>query len=208
LDTKTKGQKMLEGEIVTESLQHYAIIAASISAIFSGAILIYKKVILPVINHLAEWYKMLDKIDQIYYELTPNEGGSVKDKIDKINTKVDYVSERQKSILQEHEYALVETNAKGEVTWVNRTYTRLVQRERSEVMRTGWINVIAKEDRERVWKEWEYAVKDERELNIYFNFETPEGTKIPVKAKSYILTSPDDNDILGYLACVEVLPNH
>lgn len=197
---------MLEGEAINAIIENFGVIGASVSAIITGVIIIYKKVIVPTINHFKEWYTMLDKIEVIYEEHTPNDGGSIKDKIDKINTKVDYIGERQKSLLQEHEYALVETNAKGEVVWVNRTYTRLVQRERSEVMGTGWINVIAQEDKERVWNEWEQAVAAKREINLYFNFETPGGKKIPVKAKSYILTN-DSEEILGYLACVEILPN-
>jgi PAS domain S-box-containing protein len=185
-------------------LGNWEFYVTAIASTLVASLVIYKKGIVPIVKHFSEWYNMMAKIDHVYSEMRTNGGESIKDKIGIIETKVDRVAERQKSILHEHEHALVETNADGDVIWVNRTYTRLVQRDIHEVLGHGWINVIAPEDRERVVLEWEHAVRDHREIYLYFKFETPGGCKIPVKARSYVLRD-SKKQVMGYLATVETL---
>jgi len=191
-------------DILTNAIESYEIYITAFASILVAIIIIYKKGIRPILKHFKNWYLMIDKIDKIFEEITPNGGTSIKDIIDIIEYKVDIVSERQKSMLHENDAALVETDEEGEVIWVNRTCTRLVQRDASELMKTGWVNVVTSEDRDRVIEEWHEAVKDKREINIYFSLETPGGNKIPVKTRSYVLRNPKDK-LLGFLASIETL---
>lgn len=196
---------MPEG-IGSDLIQNYAIYIASISAIISGVIVTYKKVVKPVIKHVQQWYVMQDKIDRIFEEITPNGGKSIKDKIDKIDVDLTQVGERLRAYLSDTKEAHFETDAEGNCTRVNRTYTRLVERETSEVLGHGWHNCVYQPDREKVIEAWQDAVDDDRELTIKFNFETPSGKIIPVRGTSYKMTN-DEGEVIGYLGKIKVLEN-
>lgn len=190
----------MEPELGNSLIQNYAIYAASISAILSALLIVYKKVVKPMIQHFKQWYDMLDKVDAIFEEITPNGGKSIKDKIDKIDKRLMLVGERFRTYIADGE-AYFEADVKGNVTHVNRTYTRLVGRDASEVLGQGWQNVVAHKDRERVVKAWEGSLDDGRELTIELDFERPSGRMIPIRAQTYKMVT-DEGEIVGYIGKV------
>lgn len=192
---------MSEIEIGSSLVEDYAIYAASISAIISALIVIYRKAVKPVIKHFKEWYDMMDKIDYIFKEVKPNEGSSIKDKIDQIDLGLTFVGERFRAYLADSKEAHFETDAEGNCTRVNRTYTRLVEREPSEILGQGWQNCISQQDRQYVVDAWQHAVDDHRELTLNFHFETPSGTIIPVRGTSYKMVN-QKGEVIGYLGKV------
>ena len=196
---------MPEG-VGADIIQDWGIYAASISAIIGAAILIYKKVVKPVIKHFQEWYDMIAKIDVMVHELTPNDGSSIKDKIWNIDHNLTFVGERLRAYVSDTDIALFETDSEGFCTSVNRTYTRLVERETFEVLGYGWHNCVHQEDRGYVIKAWENAVADARELTIGFRFETPSGRIIPVKGTSYKMTN-EKGEVIGFLGKIRVQDN-
>jgi PAS domain S-box-containing protein len=187
----------------TSLIQDYAIYAASISTILGALLLIYKKVVKPVYKHFTEWYDMIEKIDKIFIELTPNGGTSTKDKIIRIDTNLTLVGERLRAYLTDTEIAHFETDMNGYCTSVNRTYTRLVERESSEILGHGWHNCVYQKDRDYVIKAWERAVLENRELSISFRFETPSGKLIPIRASSYKMTD-SKGETIGYLGKIKL----
>jgi hypothetical protein len=68
----------------------------------------------------------------------------------------------------------------------------------------GWVNAIAKEDRERVGDGWHTAIDEDREFDLEFNFATPEGTIIPAHVRSYKMKD-GNNKTVGYLGSVTLL---
>lgn len=194
---------MSGAEIGSSLIENYAVYIASISAIISGIYLIYRKVVKPVFEYVKEWRKTAIQVEKIFEELTPNGGTSVKDKIDKIDTSLTYVSERLRAYLADVSEAHFETDAQGNYIRVNRTYTRLVGREPSEVLGKGWHNCIYQDDRESVIQAWEDSIDDSRELVIRFRFETPSGEIVPVRGTSYKMIS-DTGEVIGFLGKIIV----
>jgi len=191
-------------EVFRNLIQDYAIYVAGVSTIIGGLIVVYKKVIKPVIKHFQQWYDMTDKIDKIFEELTPNGGTSIKDKIDKIDKDLILYKEVQRALLQESEFAHFEMDADGNYIWVNRTYTRLVERTPSELMGHGWYNCVAQDEREAVIAACMNSIKENRELSMTFNFETPSGKKIKVRGGSYKMTD-QKGDTIGFFGRLRVL---
>lgn len=108
-------------------------------------------------------------IPKIYSELSPNHGTSIKDKIDKIDKKVDentrvtnQICLRQRWILDNRDEPIFECDVDGKCTWVNEKYCQLTKFNPSYLLEHGWKNVIHEDDRERVLNEWESALKDKR----------------------------------------------
>lgn len=132
---------------------------------------------------IKKWYnkrkakeQIIEKIDKIYSELTPNHGSSLKDQIEKIekcleeNTNMTkdttemlkVVTSRQQWILDMEDSPIFETNAEGLCVWVNDKYVGLICRNKDDLIGNGWKNFIHEDDRQRVIEEWESAVKEER----------------------------------------------
>ncbi len=184
-------------EISTSLIQNYAIYGAAISAVISSIILIYKRVVKPLVKHFSNWYDMMNKVDKIFDELTPNGGTSIKDKIDRMDSGLALVQQVQQAMAADTESALFRTDSEGRCVWVNRTYTRIVGMNLAEVLGHGWQNAIAQEEREIVVAEWYKSVEENREFSMNYNFETPDGVKTLCKCRSYKLVD-SKGDLIGY----------
>lgn len=185
-------------------IQDYAAYATTASIAFGALIFIYRKGIKPMVKAVQSYYSLVSKVDAIFEEITPNGGKSIKDKIDKIDNDVTLLSERQKARDADDTLARFESDPEGNCTWINRTYARLTQRLPSELMGHGWQNAIAQSEREHVVNEWQTSVKEDREFTLDFNFETPNGSLIPCKVRSYKMTDPGGK-IIGYYGTINQL---
>jgi len=157
-----------------------------------------------MIKLVRKWNQTVEKIDKIFTEVTPNNGSSIKDIINSIDKKLVEFSEMQKAVLADDDKALFKTDVDGNCNWVNRTYSRTVERMPSELMDHGWQNAIAQEDREYVVKSWYNAVKERREFTASFTFETPGGRRIPAVVRSYKMTN-SRGEVIGYLGSISIL---
>jgi len=184
----------------------YAIYIGISAALIPALIFVYKKGIKPLYIHLRNCMSMTDKIDLIFEEMIPNGGTSIKDKVDKINSKIDYLGERQRALLSDSDLAHCEMDSEGKCTWINRAYTRLVERIPSEILGHGWHNCIAQKEREHVLKAWFDSVEEDRELSINFNFETPNGDLKPVRGISYKMATPE-GETIGFVGVLRSLDN-
>ncbi len=182
-------------------LENYALLATGISAIFGFLVLFYRKVLRPVFEIAKKAGKTIEKIDRIFEELTPNNGSSIKDTINKIDRGLTEVGEMQKAILADDDKAHFKTDAKGNYLWVNRTYSRTVERTPSELMGHGWANAVAHEHRDYIVNSWYEAVKENREFTAKFNFETPDGKIIPARLRSYKMTD-GKKETIGFMGTI------
>ena len=167
-------------------------------------IFLWKKVIKPLCIMFKTHVQNAEKINFIFEELKPNGGQSIIDAINRIESGLNAANGFQKALLADHEDALFETDSEGNCTWMNRTYSRLVERTPAELTGHGWQNAISQEDRVDFVEEWYSAVSEDREFTRDFRFETPRGKLIPVKVRSYKI--PDSTgQTIGYLGYVKLL---
>ena len=100
-------------------------------------------------------------VAKIRSELQPNGGGSLHDVVHSILA-------AQRARDDRDEIALFWTDADGRMTHVNRAYLQLSGRTREELMGTGWVNVIASEDRYTITKRWREAITEQRDFDESF----------------------------------------
>ena len=181
--------------IWNDLIQNYVAIVTASSGALAVLIFIYKKGVQPVLKAIKEYNSLIGKVDAIFEEIKPNGGKSIKDTVNKIDAKLTLVSERQRAMAADDTAARFETDPHGNCIWVNRTYTRLVQRNPSELMGKGWQNAIAQQDRDDVVNKWYKAAEDNIEFIMDFNFATPNGTLLPCKIRSYKMTDSGGNTI-------------
>lgn len=146
--------------------------AAVIAIVYKIVKYIYTKIYniyLKLKSKYEEICKIHIMIPKIYSELSPNHGTSIKDKVDKIDKKVDentkvtkQICLRQRWILDNRDEPIFECDVDGKCTWVNEKYCQLTKFSPSYLLDNGWKNVIHEDDRERVLVEWESALHDKR----------------------------------------------
>ncbi len=108
------------------------------------------------------------KLDEIIKELKPNGGSSIKDQLNRLETAVS-ISEAQRMLLLDSVTTGVwTTDVKGRYTWVNEALRKATGASLSDFVGTNWENVIHPEDKELVVREWERAIAQRRDFNLYF----------------------------------------
>lgn len=108
------------------------------------------------------------KLDEIIKELKPNGGSSIKDQLNRLETSVS-ISEAQRMLLLDSVTSGVwTTDEKGRCTWVNESLRKATGASLSDFIGTNWENVVHHDDREFVLKEWERAITQKRDFNLYY----------------------------------------
>jgi len=100
-------------------------------------------------------------VAKIRSELQPNGGSSLHDVVHSILA-------AQRARDDRDDTSLFWTDAEGRMTHVNRAYLQLSGRTREELLGTGWVNVIASDDRYRITKLWRDAISEQRDFDETF----------------------------------------
>jgi PAS domain S-box-containing protein len=139
------------------------------------AIPMYNSTVKPVVDLVSSIYRSptrlehLDtKLDEIIKELKPNGGSSIKDQLNRLETSVS-ISEAQRMLLLDSvTTGIWSSDVKGRCTWVNEALRKSTGASLSDFIGTNWENVIHPEDRELVGREWERAISQKRDFNLYY----------------------------------------
>lgn len=159
-------------------------------------------------NQINAIRKVHDQIDIIFKEITPNGGGSIKDKInqmsDQMNTNTvmtEKIFLRQRWILDNRDEPIFESSDDGTCIWVNKPYLKLIKQDYGYVLGNGWKNCIHEEDRERVINLWNDCIKDGRMYEDEYRIIDSTGKSIRVECVSV------KTDKHGYIGSIKVLKN-
>jgi PAS domain S-box-containing protein len=192
-------------EIVTAKLSLEIIIAIlTIVGILIKVVMFLRKKITEQFSSIT---KVHSQVESIFKEITPNGGGSIKDKINlmsceitentKLTNKIFY---RQRWIMDRRSEPIFEATSAGEYVWVNLPFIELVQRERDGLLGHNWKNIIHEDDRQRVISNWESSVKEGRAYEDEYRIVSPSG-KITTVAASAI--NSNNSGYIGYLSIVD-----
>lgn len=153
--------------------------------------------------------KVLDKLNSmnksiqcIERELATNDGKSLKDAINRIENTVNFAHERQRALLESSNTCTFETDNKGECVYANRAYLVMVQRPFSEIKGTGWVNILQEGNKLLVKHEWDKAVLEDRNFEMSYVIETPEGKEIKVYCKAHRLGK---DKLMGYIGFITII---
>lgn len=173
-----------------------------------GAIgVIINRVFKPTFRWINKTVKSIDKIDYIYGELRENGGHSIKDSIRRIEQRLVFNDERQRAIMRDYKYGIMEMDASGLVVWANRTFMLKTGHSLSEIRGNGWIGLIEEIDRVRITEEWEAAKDQKRETNVKFHLTTSNSDKLPVHLIIHVMRDAHSNNV-GFLGVIDFEETH
>jgi PAS domain-containing protein len=143
-----------------------------------GAFLLKGNLLLTSIHkNLAGVSKLETDITEIKLQLRTNGGTSLKDAINRIESKLGEVRE-DVSVLKGRESARMyldaqptfECDANGYATALNKSLLDIMGLDIDEAIGYGWLKAVKAIDQDRVQKEWEASVRNGREFNSNYTF--------------------------------------
>lgn len=171
----------------------------------------YRYICKPIYNFFNAVDETIESVKIIKAELQPNGGGSIKDKINKI--------EKSLSGLDDHIFAInskrtitlelmgwaegkiigcFEADHGGLLTYITDKYAEITGSFNAQVLGNSWINLISDEDREFVVDEWHAAIRDERPFQTEFNFYNRRANK-NILVRVLALPFKVKNKLMGYV---------
>lgn len=102
----------------------------------------------------------LERIDKVYAELTPNGGGSIKDKIDRLTRDVAILRGGLSFSLALNPHSIFEADPEGECTFANVALCEMFGLPQAEMLGRGWLSVLeGSAAREKAWDTWASCVE-------------------------------------------------
>lgn len=185
---------------------HAGIVIAS--EVISGALVIWgtlkalkKWVTTPIKSHFDKIHSVVEKIDKIEREFNPNSGGSLKDHISRLSVELSEVKQGQRAQMAYETNPVFESDRDGHCIYANRAYLRMLGVGLEEVEGAGWKSFIHPESRELVFKEWEAAVRDQRDFKLTYKFLAADGHEICASCEAFAIKN-DKKELLKYIGTI------
>lgn len=137
-----------------EPIHNTFTLITAISGILAAAIGFQLKVVVPCVRGIQRLTEMGPIIDRILAELTPNGGGSIKDRIRRIDESIAVIEHRYRWVQDCSLVAIYECSADGQATFCNAALCNLFGMPHESMLGTGWLAALVDEDRQSTWETW------------------------------------------------------
>lgn len=186
---------------------------AYISAIIGALAAIYKFIIMKVFSRLKDSARarkeLAEKIDKIYYEMTPNCGGSIKDsmrrlevKFNEMDGKIDLLQGIQNALEEDSEVGVFKCDQDGKNFYVNRTYSQWLGVSKGDLIGYGWRNYLDSfSERDSYDEDWKQAFKEGREVKIPAALKRDDGGTFKCDIRAYPILDKNKN-VISYLGII------
>lgn len=163
--------------------------------------LTFLSVATPIFLGFCNWlHNMYSEVKKIRKELTPNGGSSLRDAINRVETRVEGIEFAQQISWDFDTIPIFRTTGDGLCLWVNQTYLDLVKRGKDFLINKGWESCIHHEDREKVVKEWENACYDGRNFDMSCRMVDINQNVIHCRARAF------GSKKTGYIGFISTIP--
>ena len=157
-------------------------------------------------ENLKKLVIFIPTIERIDYELKPNGGSSVKDAINRIESKINLQDQKVLALIKSMPYGTFISDSDGNWTDVNLTLCRITGRTESELEGRDWLNWIDEKHKSGVILEWERAIKNKMVFDVEVNYSNPNGEYIPLRFSGNQLKNEKD-ELVGYFGTVYEIVN-
>jgi len=152
-----------------------------------------------IVSHIEDMSQKLEKVSK---ELQPNGGGSIKDQVKQIANDIKIIRVEKDATFYLSKEPSFKSDGKGHYTSVNYSLAQLIGVSESELIGLGWLNYIALEDKDRIWREWENIIESGKEISLFYGIKNPTTMEvIPVKCRAVI--NRDNDKILSVIGTIE-----
>lgn len=191
------------------TLTEVAAVCASLTAITIFLNRLYTKLWKPGRDLVRLVKQKVELLDDVATTLKPNGGSSIRDVLDRLDSRTRLLEERQRAGMDLNPAPFFEADAEGHCVFVNRAWSELTGIRLDEALGSGWLNSVHRDDRERVLDEWVAATQEGRTFRLQYLVQNVRNEKVtPVLAESRPVLS--NNKVVGHYRLLlpqSVLPN-
>lgn len=189
------------------ALADISTIIGIIAALFAALGFVWKYIAKPLWKTNLRLMSAIDIIEKIKEEFKPNGGSTLRDAINRIETRLLLEEHARRATSMILDVGIFETDGSGSCKWINRKFSELSGLAQSEAEGFGWINSIHFDDRERIVGEWTDAIKQKRAFNSYFKFVSnnpfsPNDESVVTKILVYAVPAIINENLFGYIGIV------
>jgi PAS domain-containing protein len=151
-----------------------------------GAIMVIFTVLYAVYRQIKKSItKVLNIANRVQYisdQLESNGGTSLRDTINRIESRQIQTEQRERAFLQTHPNMMFELDVNLNLIWANRMFLSTLAVDSESVMQYGWHNIISEKDRERVIEQFDSAKQSARNMTTVSCFVVGNGAKCSFEA--------------------------
>lgn len=181
-------------------------VMAALTSLFGAFKALQKFIIRPALRHFEMVHQTCADVQEMKKELTPNGGGSMKDQVASFGKSVSRLEGLLLATLSVSENGVWLADEDGRWQWVNGWFAEHVGWMPHEMHGAGWKNVVAPDDRDRVFAEWDACIAESRDFIMELSYVTKRGEGIQVQAKCAPIRSNSTRKIVGYVGFVTKSP--
>lgn len=170
-------------------------IAAAIAAIFTALGLLWRYLLSPLWkltkrlrNNSQEMFRALPVLFALArrWPLEPSDG-SLGGVIDSIEVRISHAKDWIRALLDALNLAAYEADINGNCVWVSDRWRQITGLTSDEAAKDGWINGVAEKDRQRVSKEWNESLEEERLFDLRYAMVNREGEEHIVRGRGNVV---------------------
>jgi PAS domain S-box-containing protein len=136
--------------------------------------------------------------EAVMHELTRNNGGSMRDAVDRMELALHVNVATVRQALDHHEAAMFHADEHGRTIWVNNTYLRWTGRQLRDVVGYGWMTSVSESMRDEVREEWDDVVREQREFSMHYAMIDADGTEFIVDAMARPVMDPKGEKVVRW----------
>lgn len=172
-----------------------------------GAIGVGWKIVNKILAQISENHSKLDAIEALLDDVKEKGMTSGAEKaLQRLERRLLLTQAQVRVVMEIDGTGYVETDNVGNLIYCNSQFTQWTGLTLEEARGYGWIASIHPEDRSRIVKEWENAVKDKRPVDLWYRYKYKR-TETSVHARSVVVYSDDESEILGFIALIVPVEN-
>lgn len=164
----------------------------------------YNQFIKPAIRETKEKKKKLyDMVSKIHHEMNFNNGGSIKDVVNRIEARIKNLENNQRVVMNVQNIAFWESNENGFVTYVSPALCKLVGRSESEILGNNWVSCIDPVEKESVFDAWKFSIENNTPFDQEYTYKKESGELVRVWGLAFHRVI--NNKLVGSLGKLEAL---
>lgn len=145
----------------------------------------------PVIMRMAEDFR-------------PNGGTSLRDAVNRIEMRQNFLKSRMMALLNTTTGPLFEATVDGKWCWVNRAFCDVTGYLPEQVFGYGWLNLICQDYQVDITAQWNLAIQQKRDTILEFDLVLKNDVVVPVKIETTALRD-EGEEVVGYIGRMSVV---
>lgn len=156
-----------------------------------------------VIKHFIKVHQGLKIINKMYTEFKPNGGGSLFDRIKRIEDEILKSKSRTLVLLSVHVDGVYECDANGNCIWTNKALQDMFGLNENELLGNGWLLAIDEKDRIDVWNDWKECI--DKNIPYQSTYRITNHNKHFICESCATAHKDEKGKILGYFGILRIL---